>query len=224
MRPRIRSPPPMPWPDGCGMRSMRSETAVRSRTAKPDRSTRSRIWESRSPSCSILTISGTCRGRTWPAAGAGGGMRWPNRQPHSLTPGMRHAQGVMAEFSRLIDWPNFASRNDVPGASQERPEELVAFGCSDEQTGDDLGSSWQWQSWVPTGTWRSGRCCKRASVEIMPSRTREPMPLTSWRHGTGTRSEQSVVESRAGGLALKLPPFRHDLAIAVHPVSRSPRS
>ena len=33
------------------------------------------------------------------SGGAGGGMRWPNRRPHSLTLGMREAQKAMAGFS-----------------------------------------------------------------------------------------------------------------------------
>ena len=74
------------------------------------------------------------------SGGAGGGMRWPNRHPHSLTPGMRHAQGVMAEFARLIDWRHFASRRRL-GAFVVRPQELVAYACSDEHQADHLGAS-----------------------------------------------------------------------------------
>ena len=39
---------------------------------------------------------------------AGGGMRWPNRKPHSLTPGMHRAQRAMAKFLPLIRWHSFA--------------------------------------------------------------------------------------------------------------------
>ena len=42
---------------------------------------------------------------------AGGGMRWPNRDPHALTPGMRKAQKALADFLPLIDWPCFRRRN-----------------------------------------------------------------------------------------------------------------
>ncbi|HEU0045711.1 hypothetical protein [Sphingomonas sp.] len=45
------------------------------------------------------------------SGGAGGGMRWPNRHPHVLTPGMRRAQHAMAGFLPLIDWPSFARVN-----------------------------------------------------------------------------------------------------------------
>ena len=44
------------------------------------------------------------------AGGAGGGMRWPNRSPHALTPGMREAQRALARFLPLIDWQRFRRR------------------------------------------------------------------------------------------------------------------
>jgi mannan endo-1,4-beta-mannosidase len=34
------------------------------------------------------------------SGGAGGGMRWPNRHPHTLTDGMRRAQAAMGSFMR----------------------------------------------------------------------------------------------------------------------------
>jgi mannan endo-1,4-beta-mannosidase len=37
-------------------------------------------------------------------------MRWPNRHPHALTPGMRGAQRALARFLPLVDWARFARR------------------------------------------------------------------------------------------------------------------
>ena len=45
------------------------------------------------------------------SGGAGGGMRWPNRNPHTLTPGMRRAQHAMALFLSEIHWLRFSSLN-----------------------------------------------------------------------------------------------------------------
>lgn len=45
------------------------------------------------------------------SGGAGGGMRWPNRHPHVLTPGMRRAQWALSRFLPLIDWRRFMRRN-----------------------------------------------------------------------------------------------------------------
>lgn len=44
------------------------------------------------------------------SGGAGGGMRWPYRQPHVLLPAMHEAQAVLASFLPLIDWRHFARR------------------------------------------------------------------------------------------------------------------
>jgi mannan endo-1,4-beta-mannosidase len=63
------------------------------------------------------------------SGGAGGGMRWPNRHPHILTPGMREAQRGLAAFLPLIDWTRFARRtlNDAIGV----PAGVAGFGCGD---------------------------------------------------------------------------------------------
>ncbi len=66
------------------------------------------------------------------SGGAGGGMRWPNRTPHTLTPGMREAQRALSAFLPLIDWPSFRRRN-VSDEIKTSSGELVAFGCADEE-------------------------------------------------------------------------------------------
>src|SRR5206468_4370918 len=66
------------------------------------------------------------------SGGAGGGMRWPNRHPHTLTPGMRRAQAVMADFARLIDWPRFAAQN-VSDALRFDPDDLLGYACADDR-------------------------------------------------------------------------------------------
>ncbi len=64
------------------------------------------------------------------SGGAGGGMRWPNRSPHRLTPGMRRAQRSLAMFLQLIDWPRFQRRilNDTLRPSNPN---VTCFGCGD---------------------------------------------------------------------------------------------
>jgi hypothetical protein len=65
------------------------------------------------------------------SGGAGGGMRWPNRHPHSLTLGMRKAQAAFARFQSLIDWKHFQRRciNDTLVPSNPA---IAAFGCNDD--------------------------------------------------------------------------------------------
>jgi mannan endo-1,4-beta-mannosidase len=64
------------------------------------------------------------------SGGAGGGMRWPNRHPHVLTPGMREAQRAMAAFLPLVDWTRFQRRNWNDAV--EAPGHHV-FACGDER-------------------------------------------------------------------------------------------
>ena len=66
-----------------------------------------------------------------PSGGAGGGMRWPNRHPHVLTPGMRKAQWALSRFLPLIDWTRFARRNL---SAEMRCEDagVALAGCGDE--------------------------------------------------------------------------------------------
>ena len=69
--------------------------------------------------------------------GAGGGMRWPNRHPHSLTPGMREAQRALAAFMPCLDWLRFHRRNvtedlRLRGADEKiiPKKQLARFGCA----------------------------------------------------------------------------------------------
>ncbi len=64
------------------------------------------------------------------SGGAGGGMRWPNRNPHRLTPGMRRAQQALAGFLPLIDWPRF-QRRILNAALRCDDPDVALFGCGD---------------------------------------------------------------------------------------------
>jgi hypothetical protein len=64
------------------------------------------------------------------SGGAGGGMRWPNRRPHVLTPGMRMAQGALSRFLPLVDWPRF-SRCNLGEEIRASDSSVHVFGCGD---------------------------------------------------------------------------------------------
>ncbi len=65
------------------------------------------------------------------SGGAGGGMRWPNRTPHTLTPGMREAQRSLSGFLPLVDWASFRRRNVNAEVKTLSPGALASFGCAD---------------------------------------------------------------------------------------------
>jgi mannan endo-1,4-beta-mannosidase len=67
-------------------------------------------------------------------------MRWPNRKPHVLTPGMRAAQHALARFLPLIDWMRFDRRCVTKALQVQRPgprglrdashRQIVRFACA----------------------------------------------------------------------------------------------
>ena len=65
------------------------------------------------------------------SGGAGGGMRWPNRHPHTLTRGMREAQGALGRFLPLVDWTTFRRRNLNAEIGVSDAGSVAAFGCGD---------------------------------------------------------------------------------------------
>ncbi|GAC1472789.1 MAG: hypothetical protein NVSMB9_20440 [Isosphaeraceae bacterium] len=148
------------------------------------------------------------------SGGAGGGMRWPNRHPHTLTPEMRQAQAVMADFARRIDWASFASRN-VSDHLIARPEDLLAYACADNR---------QAVAWVVRGRdamTGEGELPFRpllqgATLELPPM-DRGVYAVTCVETHNGHALGNLILESRGGPLRLELPSFRHDLAVAVRP-------
>ncbi len=119
------------------------------------------------------------------SGGAGGAMRWPNRNPHCLTPGMRKAQKALSEFLPLIDWTRFQRSNwngDVRILSEEP---CVAFGCGDE---------WQAIVWIlRTGITRRDGMLDR---DARPIAVEFAVP---WN----------------GSASMRTPPFVTDLAVAL---------
>ena len=66
------------------------------------------------------------------SGGAGGGMRWPYRNPHTLTTGMRRRQHALAKFVQYIDWKNF-KRSSLNHSISLDNEHVIPFSCGDEQ-------------------------------------------------------------------------------------------
>jgi mannan endo-1,4-beta-mannosidase len=74
--------------------------------------------------------------------GAGSGMRWPFRHPHTLTPGMHAVQQGMARFLPALDWVAFSPHpleapqlRVIPRAAGDASEPsavpVLPFGCGD---------------------------------------------------------------------------------------------
>jgi hypothetical protein len=63
------------------------------------------------------------------SGGVGGGMRWPNRTPHTLTRGMRLAQKAMTAFLPQIDWATFRRTN---WSDRVTAPHFHRFACGDD--------------------------------------------------------------------------------------------
>jgi hypothetical protein len=142
---------------------------------------------------------------------AGGGMRWPNRTPHALTPGMRQAQRALAAFLPLLDWRRFQRRN-MNSAVAVEGDPVAVFACGDAEQAllwllrtDAIGADGRIERASPP-------ILLRVSVPDLRSGTYR---ITYW----DTKNGRAVAKAEqdhdgVGPLTLDPPPIAADLAIA----------
>jgi hypothetical protein len=146
------------------------------------------------------------------SGGAGGGMRWPNRHPHSLTAGMRKAQEALARFMPHINWQQFRRRN-LNNELILSDKSLAAFGCGDAE---------QAVLWLlRTGTINKKGMLSRDAAPLfsnvnIPGLKPGRYHLTVWNTALGA-AVQHFETDHTGGMYLSLPllPIVTDLAFAV---------
>ncbi|WP_437515305.1 hypothetical protein [Sorangium sp. So ce1099] len=148
------------------------------------------------------------------SGGAGGGMRWPNRHPHVLTPGMRRAQRAMADFLPLLDWPRFRRRNlTAEVALEPATGALAACACGD----DAQAVVWL----VRTDSLDAGGMLRR---DAAPARARLRVPglapgryaVTAWDTARGeVRGRGEARADGDAGLVVEMPPVVTDVALAI---------
>jgi len=144
------------------------------------------------------------------SGGAGGGMRWPNRHPHVLTPGMRNAQAALSRFLPLIDWSRLDRRclNDAVGVLAKG---VAAFGCGDR----DQAIVWLLRTDV---TGRDGLLKQDAKPRSVMLRCPAADGMHSirffdTRHGLVLR--QTEAQAINGSLIIPVKGLANDVAIAV---------
>ncbi len=146
------------------------------------------------------------------SGGAGGGMRWPNRHPHVLTPGMRRAQHALAGFLPLVDWSRFRRGN----LNQEL--RVCTPGFASFASGDNN----QVVVWLlrgdriaPGGTLDQNAEPVAPRIGI-PGLSPGSYQVTAWDTRSGTRrSAWQMCQPAEGPLFLDFPPLVTDLALAV---------
>jgi mannan endo-1,4-beta-mannosidase len=145
------------------------------------------------------------------SGGAGGGMRWPNRHPHVLTPGMRDAQAAMGGFLDRIDWTRFRRRNlNEEIAASTRG--VAVFGCGDADQAliwllrtDTIGSD---------GRLRRDAPPRPVTIEV-PGMAPGRYEVTTWDTVEGRARTTVRVEPNDGRLPLAVDGLATDLAVAV---------
>ncbi len=149
---------------------------------------------------------------------AAGGMRWPNRRVHSLTPGMRVAQRGLAGFLPAVDWMRFDRRNVSeelcvydPTGAEVGPKRMARFGCAcaDQAVVYLLRRD---------TLLKSGRVDQRKSpVQVgvqVPGLRPGTYRVTAWNTVAG-ESVSATEQSLGPETTIMLPAFRADLAIAI---------
>jgi len=146
------------------------------------------------------------------SGGAGGGMRWPNRRPHTLTRGMRAAQRAMADFLPLIDWSRFRRANLNQEASTGSPQ-VAVFACGD----DEQALVWLLRAdrKARDGTLHQDRAAA-AEVLRVPGLRPGRYRLTPWDTLAGVAGRPFEAQAPGpAGLSLTTPSFATDLALAI---------
>lgn len=145
------------------------------------------------------------------AGGAGGGMRWPNRTPHVLTPGMRRAQKALAAFLPLIDWPRFRRVNLSDEVAVSSPA-FAAFACGDEA---------QAMVWLLRRDTVASNGMLRVDAEPVSTTVHVPglcdgdYTVAAFDTREGAERARYPARSRGGALSVLTPPFATDLALAI---------
>jgi mannan endo-1,4-beta-mannosidase len=151
--------------------------------------------------------------------GAGSGMRWPFRDPHTLSPGMHDVMLGMSRFIKAdsLRWLDFCPQplddtlRVVPRDKGEEDADLdiLPFGCSYGR---------QALVWLLRDTRTAGSQAADVPLDLMlPSMADGEYAVEFWETYDGNRVEEisaTVVDST---MRLPLPDFGRDLAIAVRP-------
>jgi mannan endo-1,4-beta-mannosidase len=144
------------------------------------------------------------------SGGAGGGMRWPNRHPHTLTHGMRRAQKAMAEFVGAIDWTRFQRRNLSAEVAVTGP--FHAFACGDDR---------QALVWLLRHDSIGEDGLLRRDVDALPVNLTVPgladgrYRVRGWNTATGSPAEEFTAEASEGLLHLVTGTIMADRAFAI---------
>lgn len=144
--------------------------------------------------------------------GVGGGMRWPNRDPHTLTAGMRRAQRAMAAFLPSMDWNQF-DRRLLNQELQCSSADVALFGCGNRRA--VLVYALRLRPLLPDGRIDPAA---RSPIEIFVSDL-EPgwVDILLWDTVAGREMGCTHLDTVDGKIGLQVGDFPGELAIIVRP-------
>ncbi len=146
------------------------------------------------------------------AGAAGGGMRWPNRRPHSLTRGMRESQEALAAFLPLVDWPVFRRVNRTAELRLSR-KHVHGFACGDENQA--MVYLLRRDTLMKNGMLDA--CASPVSVEVtVMGLSPGPYEITAWDTKRGEAVQRfTEIHFGDGPLTFSTPGFVTDIAFAM---------
>ena len=144
------------------------------------------------------------------SGGAGGGMRWPNRHPHVLTPGMREAQRTMSAFMPLIDWTTFQRRN---WNEEVEAKGHNVFACGDERQ----AVVWLLRKRSLGTDGRMREDIEPSSADIQLTQMRAPLRVTEFDTVSGRVLAEAMIPA-GERLRYVSKPFGADRAFAIRAV------
>ena len=149
------------------------------------------------------------------SGGAGGGMRWPNRHPHSLTAGMRKAQQSLASFLPLINWQQFRRKN-LNKEIQVSNNAITVFGCADEEQ----ALVWLLRTNTIDKKGVLNQFAEAITVDVrIPGMKKGHYQITAWDTASGTVVKvYDTVYKDESCLSITTPPITTDLAFAIRRV------
>lgn len=136
-------------------------------------------------------------------------MRWPNRHPHRLTPGMRRAQLALARFLPLVDWAQF-DRRPLDGLAASDPS-VACFGCGD--AAQAVLFLLRRTPLLPDG--RVDPASSGPVSLTVPGMADGACRAALWDTREGRATASVSAESQGGTLRLDLPALGPDAAVAV---------
>ena len=143
--------------------------------------------------------------------GAGVGIRWPNRNPHVLTSGMRAPQRALPGFLPLIDWRHFDRRNLSEDLRSDDPG-LALVGCGDARQA--LIWTVRTDSFSPQGTLKPCAAAPNATLRI-PGLADGSYAVTIYDTLRGAITARAEANCSGGALHVPVGPVPADLAMAV---------